>query len=328
MEQTTQPVLTDTEIESPLKYWLSWIAWPGLFALCMTLTGMAFSFGIPILGFIFSYILLIISLFFLERFMPHEREWLEPDGQTLADIAHTLTTKGTVHTLFVFAGVIGLSEVFRPVTEQGYGIFGPDLWPRSWPMGFQVAFAAVIAEFMCYWSHRTAHEIPVLWRFHAVHHSVTRLWFVNTGRFHFMDSLYRVLMGMIPLALLGAPMEVLQWMSAVTAFIGMLTHCNVEMRFGWLSYVFNTPGLHRWHHSRDLSEGNTNYGENIVLWDMIFGTYINPKDRRPPANIGINEFMPAKFTHQLLWPFLNKEKRKDFRTKAAGMGRSTQTKSG
>ena len=63
-----------------------------------------------------------------------------------------------------------------------------------------------------------------------------------------------------------------------------------------------------------------------MLWDMIFGTYINPKDRRPPANIGINEFMPAKFTHQLLWPFLNKDKRKDFRAKAPGMG--VRTKSG
>ncbi|MCB1593201.1 MAG: sterol desaturase family protein [Alphaproteobacteria bacterium] len=311
--------------DTPLKYWLSWLAWPGLFTLCMVLTGIAFSFDLPIMGFIFSYIVLIVSLFFLERFMPHEHDWLEPDGQTFADIAHTLTTKGTVQTLFLFAGVIGLSELFTPATAQGYGVLGAELWPRSWPLGLQVAFAVVVSEFFLYWSHRTAHEIPILWRFHAVHHSVTRLWFVNTGRFHFMDSLYRVLMGMIPLTLLGAPMEVLQWLAAVTAFIGMLTHCNVEMRFGWLSYVFNTPGLHRWHHSRDIKEGNKNYGENVVLWDILFRTFINPQDRRPPVNVGISEFMPAKFTHQLLWPFLNKEKRKDFKTKAPGMGRAAKS---
>lgn len=73
MEQTTQNL--QTEEESPLKYWLSWIAWPGLFALCLTLTAIAFSFDVPILGFIFAYIVLIVCLFFLERFMPHEREW-------------------------------------------------------------------------------------------------------------------------------------------------------------------------------------------------------------------------------------------------------------
>lgn len=319
MEQSAQ--IPQEQPETALKYYLSWIAWPGLFTLCMTLTGIGFAFGAPMSAFIFAYILLIFTLFFLERFMPHEPAWQEADGQTFADIAHTLTTKGTVHTLFLFSSVIGLTEIFRPATADGYGLFGAELWPRGWPMFFQVAFAVVIAEFMCYWSHRTAHEIPVLWRFHAVHHSVTRLWFVNTGRFHFMDSLYRVLMGMIPLALLGAPMEVLQWLSAVTAFIGMLTHCNVEMRFGWISYVFNTPGLHRWHHSRDIREGNKNYGENVVIWDMLFGTYINPQDRRPPADIGIGEFMPAKFTHQLLWPFLSKDKRREFRAKTTGIGK-------
>jgi sterol desaturase/sphingolipid hydroxylase (fatty acid hydroxylase superfamily) len=60
--------------------------------------------------------------------------------------------------------------------------------------------------------------------------------------------------------------------------------------------------LHRWHHSRDLREGNKNYGENLMIWDHIFRTWINP-DRRPPANIGIAEDMPAGFLQQLAWPF-------------------------
>ena len=49
------------------------------------------------------------------------------------------------------------------------------------------------------------------------------------------------------------------------------------MRFGWLNFVFNTPGLHRWHHSMDLREGNKNYGENLVCWDLLFGTFANPE---------------------------------------------------
>ena len=72
----------------------------------------------------------------------------------------------------------------------------------------------------------------------------------------------------------------------MTAFIGMLTHCNVEMRFGPLSWWFNTPELHRWHHSRDLSEGNKNYGENLMVWDHLFGTFFNTRTKRPPQTSG------------------------------------------
>lgn len=249
-----------------------------------------------------AYGVLIVSLFFLERAMPHEKTWSAPDGQTFANIAHTLMSKGVVQTLLLVGGVIGLAEMMEP------GALDYGLWPTEWPLFAQIALGVVASEFALYWSHRLAHEWPVLWRFHAVHHSVTKLWFVNTGRFHFIDSLISVVLGIIPLAILGAPMEIIQWQAAITAFIGMLTHCNVEMRFGPLSWIFNTPGLHRWHHSRDLSEGNRNYGENVMIWDQLFRTYINPK-RRPPANIGIDDYMPVKFRHQLLWPFLSETKK-------------------
>ena len=190
------------------------------------------------------------------------------DGQTFANIGHTLPSKGVVQTVVIFSAVIGLASYVTPANEPGYGV-----WPRGWPMAIQVVMAIVVAEFGLYWAHRIAHEWKPLWRFHAVHHSVIRLWIVNTGRFHFVDSFKSIVVGMAILLALGAPMEVLIWLSAVTAFIGMLTHCNVDMRFGPLSWWFNTPELHRWHHSRDLREGNKNYSENIMLWDHMFGTF-------------------------------------------------------
>jgi ornithine lipid hydroxylase len=142
-----------------------------------------------------------------------------------------------------------------------------------------------------------------LWRFHAVHHSVKRLWFFNTGRFHFVDTLKSIVFAAPILALSGAPEDVMQWFGAVTAFIGILTHSNIEMRFGWLNYIFNTSALHRWHHSMDLREGNKNYGENLVLWDLVFGTYFDDSRRRPPVEIGIKEHMPRTYVAQLVAPF-------------------------
>lgn len=294
----------------PVKHALSWITWPGLFTLCTAIAAYGFAHDTPILFFNLAYLLLIVALFFIERFMPHEKEWQQPDGQTFANIAHTLTSKGTVQALLLFSGVIGLAELIKPVAESGYGLFGWEIWPRQWPMALQAVLGLVVAEFGLYWAHRLAHERPVFWRFHAIHHSVTKLWFVNTGRFHFIDSLLSIVLGMSVLLALGAPLEVVKWQAVITAFIGMLTHCNVEMRFGPISWIFNTPGLHRWHHSKDLREGNKNYGENVMIWDQIFGTYFN-ENRRPPVNIGIDSYMPPQFTQQLLWPFLSEHQKKN-----------------
>lgn len=251
----------------------------------------------PVIAFNIAYFILAVSLYLLECKMPFEKKWQENDGQTFANIAHTLTSKGLVQGLVIFGGIIGITTYVTPLEGQGYGI-----WPRDWPLIIQVLMGLVVAEFGLYWAHRLAHEVPFIWRFHAVHHSVIRLWIINTGRFHFLDSLFSICMGIAILLAFGAPLEVITWLSAITAYIGMLTHCNVDMKFKYLSYVLNTPGLHRWHHSRDVREGNKNYGENFMIWDHIFGTWFNP-NRRPPSNIGISEAVPAKFIDQLIWPF-------------------------
>ncbi len=290
---------------SRLRYILSWFLWPALMTICVVGTAIGFEAGYPIITFNIFYVFLIISLFLLEKYMPHEREWLKPDGQNFASIMHTLSSKGSVQLLFMFSGIIGLAELITPASEAGYGI-----WPRDWPIWLQAILGVTLAEFGLYWVHRLGHETAWLWRFHAVHHSVTKLWFLNTGRFHFVDSLASIVIGLGILLALGAPMEVVQWLTVITAFIGILTHCNVEMRFGPLNYIFNTPALHRWHHSKELFEGNRNYCENVMLWDHVFGTFYHA-DYRPPADIGMKDYMPNKFIHQLMWPFLGvKQKQK------------------
>lgn len=277
----------------------SYITWPFLLTACVTATIFGFQSTHPILAFNAVYLCLVTSLFFLERYMPHEKKWQESDGQLFADLAHTLLSKGVVQALVAFAGIFGLTKLITPLTDDGYGI-----WPRDWPLWIQVNMGMIAAEFGLYWAHRLSHEFHPLWRFHAVHHSVTKLWVVNTGRFHFINSLISILLGTGVLIALGAPLEVVLWLSAITAYIGVLTHCNVEMNFVWpLSYIFNTPELHRWHHSKKLREGNKNYSENIMVWDHVFRSFFIDTPRRPPVNIGITQQMPESFWAQLTWPF-------------------------
>jgi len=63
--------------------------------------------------------------------------------------------------------------------------------------------------------------------------------------------------------------------------------------------------LHRWHHSRRLEESNTNFGQNLIVWDVVFGTRFLPKDREPPADIGIAGLpaFPMDYWGQLVSPF-------------------------
>jgi sterol desaturase/sphingolipid hydroxylase (fatty acid hydroxylase superfamily) len=284
-------------MRSAVRTIVAWIAWPGILAACILATAASFAVGQPVVGFYITYIAFAGGLLLLERWMPHEETWTTSDGQLGADLSHTLVSNGAIQGLLVFSGMIGLSAVGTALGEPSFGI-----WPRHWPLTLQIVLGLIVSEFAMYWAHRIAHEWTPLWHFHAVHHSVEKLWIVNSGRFHFVDAVKSVLPGIAILLMLGAPMEVLTWLSALGAFIGTLTHCNVAMRFGVLSAIFNTPELHRWHHSMDLREGNKNYGENIMLWDWLFGTWFNA-NRRPPATIGIPEAMPIRFRDQIVWPF-------------------------
>jgi sterol desaturase/sphingolipid hydroxylase (fatty acid hydroxylase superfamily) len=84
----------------------------------------------------------------------------------------------------------------------------------------------------------------------------------------------------------------------------MLQHANLDMRLGPLNYVFSTAEPHRWHHSRTLVEANTNYGSNLIVWDLVFGSFFLPQTRQPPIDIGLADrpHFPQTWAAQLLAP--------------------------
>ena len=288
-----------------VSYALSFLWWPLLFGGAIlaldwrrAVDDDVLVFGMTVdsavIAFNLVYFALLAAIFVLERLFPYNREWLHSDGQITADIGHTFLTKGFVQVLITAMTLMGVAHAVGDDASW--------YWPSHWPMWAQVGLGLAVTEFGLYWAHRIAHEWPYFWRFHAVHHSARRLWVVNTGRFHFVDTLFSLALAIPLIIATGAPTEVVQWGAAIHGFVGLLTHCNVDMRFGPLSYVFNTPGLHRWHHSKDPAEGDKNYGENLVLWDLLFGTWYNP-NKRPPVEIGVKETMPDGFLAQLAAPF-------------------------
>ncbi len=79
----------------------------------------------------------------------------------------------------------------------------------------------------------------------------------------------------------------------------------MDLILGPFDYIFSSPKNHRYHHSKNTQEGNTNYGGDVVVWDLLFGTFYLPKGKQPSDDIGIGDMpnYPRSFVGLMLAPF-------------------------
>lgn len=245
---------------------------------------------------VLGYALVILA----ERLYPYVPDWNRGHGDMPTDVAWWLSINVTG-----IATAPLLAFVAIPLGALLSERFGSQLWPSDWSILAQLVLALVIVEFFQYWAHRWLHEIDFLWRFHATHHSAPRLYWLNAARFHVVDIALLNIGFAIPLIALGADEQVLSLWMVVSAVHGLFQHGNLSVRCGPLNWIFSMAELHRWHHSRSLREANTNYGQNLILWDIVFGSRYLPSDRESPTDIGIAELsaFPMSWWKQLISPF-------------------------
>ncbi|SDH76643.1 sterol desaturase family protein [Janthinobacterium sp. YR213] len=185
----------------------------------------------------------------------------------------------------------------------------PDAIPAALsalPLWGKILLGLLIGEVGTYWGHRLSHEIPWLWRYHAVHHSTEQLYFLANTRTHPVDMVVTRLFGLTPLYLLGlagpsaagsaAPVLLL----LIGTVWGFFIHANLRWRFGPLEWLVATPAFHHWHHSK-FEHINRNYASTLPVLDRLFGTYHLP--RAWPAACGIEAAMPRTLAGQLAAPF-------------------------
>ncbi len=141
-----------------------------------------------------------------------------------------------------------------------------------------VGIVASVSALDCvsYAWHRANHRIPVLWRFHQVHHSDIDFTVSTAVRFHPGELLLSLPIRLLAIALLGAPARAVVVFEVVFAFSNLFEHGNIELPLAFeqrLAGLVVTPALHRRHHANRRPEINSNFGTILTVWDRILGTY-------------------------------------------------------
>ena len=168
-----------------------------------------------------------------------------------------------------------------------------------------IRFALVIlaADAVEYVSHRAYHEVPLLWRIHAVHHSPEYMDWLSGSRLHFFEPLVTRALVLVPIFLLGFPQDTIFAYLIFISVQSVLIHSNIKVKVGWLRYVIVTPQFHHWHHASDAEAIDKNYAAHTPIFDMMFGTWHLPKDRWP-VKYGTVKPIPGGMLGQFLHPFV------------------------
>ena len=199
-----------------------------------------------------------------------ERAWDERDGA--ANIAITVAMLGMdllIGALLPVAVMALLYEHARLVTLEG-------------GLGWLLAF--LLHDLTWYVDHRIGHRVGLFWALHQVHHSSREFNMTVASRGFILDnsSLTRPLFYLLPIFGVS-PLHYIA-IRVLVSIWGIAQHTRLVPRLGWLDLIFATPSSHRVHHGIEPEYIDKNYGEVLMIWDHLFGSY-QPEAQEPSYGI-------------------------------------------
>lgn len=171
---------------------------------------------------------------------------------------------------------------------QHFALFHIEATPLTWLGLF------LFTDFVWYWYHRLGHEVNLLWAFHVVHHQSEDFNYTVSARITVLQAAARCAFWSI-LPLIGFPPEMVAIILLIHGAYPFFTHTQLVGRLGWLEYVFVTPSHHRVHHSSNEAYLDTNYGDVLIIWDKLFGTFALEKE---PCVYGLTKPLQS---YSFLW---------------------------
>ncbi|MFT4862029.1 MAG: sterol desaturase/sphingolipid hydroxylase (fatty acid hydroxylase superfamily) [Pseudohongiellaceae bacterium] len=251
--------------------------------------------GIRLGLFLFVFLLLALS----EVLWPRRQLSAKRSQRWIANIGLSAINSIAIRLLIPFAGA---ASAFW-AQENGLGLFNQ----FDWPAWFEFLLFILLFDLTIYWQHRVFHMVPVLWRFHRVHHTDENYDLTTGSRFHPISILISTGLKIGLVIVFGAPPIAILAAEIILNLTSMFNHSNIylpQQVDRVLRKLVVTPDMHRIHHSQDDIEHNRNFGFNFSFWDRLFGSYAqDPKQAHEDMAIGITGF-EGSVTRSLLPLFL------------------------
>ncbi|HEX3583705.1 MAG TPA: sterol desaturase family protein [Thermoanaerobaculia bacterium] len=243
------------------------------------------------------------TMLLLERHRPLRRE-VESKSRRMA---RNLTVAATALAVSMLLQLPLLVPLSRWTMARRAGLLNLVAMPSA----LRTAIAIVLLDYTLWFWHYANHRIPLLWRFHLVHH-VDRDMDASTAlRFHFGEQALSILYRCVQIVIIGAtPFSVWLWQAILFASI-LFHHSNVELPIAWerrLVRLIVTPRMHGIHHSDRLNETNSNWSSLFSWWDYLHRTIILgvPQDAvtigvpayRNPSDVTIGRILLLPFVRQ------------------------------
>ncbi|GAA4908634.1 sterol desaturase family protein [Mucilaginibacter defluvii] len=189
--------------------------------------------------------------------------------------------------------------------QKTYGIFEIKPTIAMWILLF------LGTDFIWYWYHRLAHEMNVLWAVHVVHHQSEDFNYTVSARITLLQAMVRTGFWSV-LPILGFPAEMIVVMLLIHGLYPFFVHTQVIGKLGFLEYFLVTPSHHRVHHACNDEYLDKNYGDVLIIWDKLFGTF-KKEDEKPvyglTHQLNTYSFMWQHFHFFIeLWIMVKREK--------------------
>jgi sterol desaturase/sphingolipid hydroxylase (fatty acid hydroxylase superfamily) len=231
------------------------------------------------------------KLFALRRDQPVFR----PEWQT--DLQHFVVNHMAVGFVLLAVNLL-VHKLFGWAAKDGIRF-----WVQDLPFFVALFSIVLVADLVQYWTHRAYHEVPLLWRLHAVHHSAKSMDWMAGSRQHILELIITRTLVLAPIFVLGFSKEVIDAYIIIVGFQAVFNHANVSVRLGPLRYVLVTPNFHHWHHSQDQAALDRNYAAHFAFIDYAFGTAVK-SDQLWPQRYGVlGDYVPDGFVKQFKFPF-------------------------
>ena len=276
---------------------LSWVVYPATMAGAFGVNAALLSAGLPILA--AAYVAAALAagaVTCFEFVIPYDTAWQPRWIDVKNDLFFMVGVQMVLPPLLGLSVSLTLLGYLDPLALPTW------LWPSTLPLVLQVGLMLLVAELLRYPLHVAAHNTKTLWRLHAVHHSPKKLYWLNVGRFHPVEKALQYMLDTLPFIIVGVGEEAVALYFVFYAVNSFYQHSNVDVRYGPLNYLVSGPELHRWHHSKLIDESNRNYGNNLIVWDLVFGTWCFPRHARVGDLRLVNRDYPLDFLGQMTAP--------------------------